>query len=86
MEAPATQKNLDAFCDALADQYHDLFANDPGYVYSARMTTPEALARKMTLGLENGQASKDGKGIVAVCKQFGIKHTYKAIREFLAAE
>lgn len=83
---PATQINLDAFCARLTIEYADLFQNDPNYAYSARKITPEAIARKMTLGLDCGQASKDGEGIKRACKHFGIVHTYKAIRTFLKAQ
>ena len=37
----------------------------------------------MTKGLTNGSASKDGEGIKKTCERLKIKHTYKAIREFL---
>ena len=49
-EAPHTQVNLDTFCETLADQYRTLFASDPDYAHVASQLTPEALARKMTLG------------------------------------
>jgi hypothetical protein len=83
---PHTQINLQAFYEELTRQYTDLFANDPEYAYAATHTTPEALAKKMTLGLDNGSANKDGEGIKRVCKHFGIAHTYKAIRAFLNAQ
>lgn len=82
--APHTQVNLDAFYEALAAQYRVLFVSDPEYAYSASRCTPEQLARKMALGLANGSANKDGKAIRAACRKFGIPHTYKAIRAFLA--
>ncbi len=56
------------------------FANDPEYAYAASRTTPEALAIKMTNGLINGSASKDGHAIKAALKKCGIKPTYKALR------
>lgn len=84
-EAPRTQENLDKFYETLADQYRKLFASDPDFAHVARQLTPEALARKMTLGLDNGTANKDGKAIRHVCRVLGINHTYKAIRAYLAA-
>lgn len=81
-----TQKNLDAFYERLVIEYTDLFKNDPEYAYSAARSTPEELARKMTLALDNGTGNKDGKGIQRTCKHFKIPHTYKAIREFLSRE
>ena len=81
-----TQINLDRFHEELTKHYADLFADDPE---SASRTTPYAyaeLARKMTLGLNNGTANKDGEGIKRTCKALGINHTYKAIRAFLTAQ
>ena len=69
----------------LCEQYEFLFANDPGYAYAAKRTTPAELAAKMTGGLRGGSASKDGKGIKAVCKALGIAYTYKAIAAYLKA-
>ncbi len=80
-----TQENLDAFYTQLAKEYERLFKT-PEYEYAAARTTPEALARKMTLGLDQGNANKDGEGIKATCKHFGIAYTYKAIRQFLSAK
>ncbi len=85
-ERPHTQINLDAFCAQLTAEYTTLFASDADYAFAASNNTPAALARKMTLGLDNGQATKDGKGIVRTCKHFDIPHTYKAIRAFLKAQ
>jgi hypothetical protein len=81
-----TQINLDNFYKLLTIQYIALFESDPDYAYSASVTTPELLARKMTLGINQGSANKDGKGIRNVCKQLGINHTYKAIRAYLSAQ
>jgi hypothetical protein len=85
MNTSATQINLDAFFERLALEYENLFQNDPEYAYAASKTNPRDLARKMTLGLDNGQSNKDGEGIKRACKHFGIAHTYKAIRTFLQA-
>ncbi len=84
-EASHTQVNLDTFYETLADQYRTLFASDPDYAHVASQLTPEALARKMTLGLDNGTANKDGKAIRSVCRVLNIAHTYTAIRAYLSA-
>lgn len=81
-----TQINLDRFYEVLTKHYAELFKNDPEYAYSASRTTPSELARKMTLGLDQGSANKDGDGIKRTCKELGIAHTYKAIRAFLSAQ
>ena len=84
-EAPHTQVNLDTFCETLTDQYRTLFVSDPNYAHVASQLTPEALARKMTLGLDNGTANKDGKAIRNACRILKIAYTYKAIRAYLSA-
>jgi hypothetical protein len=84
-ESPHTQVNLDTFCETLTDEYRTLFASDRDYAHVASQLTPDALARKMTLGLRNSIANKDGKGIRNTCRILGIEYTYKAIREYLLA-
>jgi hypothetical protein len=81
----AIPTNRERFQAVLADAYRDLFANDPEYAYSARLTTPDALAAKMTIGLANGSANLDGAGIRRACKACGVRQTYKALRPFLCA-
>ena len=66
----------------LTDQYDQLF-NSPEYAMAAARYTPDGLARKMTLGLIEGTANKDGEGIKRTCKTLGIAYTYKAIKQFL---
>lgn len=78
--------NQTKFRLALQCAYTDLFASSPEYAFSAAKTTPEALAAKMTAGLANGSANKDGDGIKRACKACGIKPTYKAIRAYLEAD
>lgn len=80
---PEKQARFDLFAATLAEQYADLFVNDPEYAYSASKCTPDSLARKMTIGLTSGRANKDGAGIKRTCKALGINYTYKAIREYL---
>ena len=80
-----TQENLDAFCKHLELEYIHLFEG-PEYAYAKARTTPAALARKMTLGLDDGTASNDGEGIRRTCKHFKIGTSYKAIRAFLNAK
>jgi hypothetical protein len=79
---PHTQVHLDLFAATLTAEYVRLFET-PDYAYAASCTTPGALARKMTLGLDSGSANKDGEGIRRTCKILGIPYTYKGIREYL---
>lgn len=70
------------FQTVLADQFRQLFEL-PEYSRVASSFTPEALAEKMTAGLLEGTADKDGEGVKRSCKTLGIKPTYKAIKAFL---
>lgn len=83
MFSPHKQECLDRFYEVLREQYEELFRTSAEYQYAASVTTPAALARKMTLGLDAGTASEDGEGIRKTCKILQIPHTYKGIREFL---
>lgn len=44
------------------------------------------VAARMRTAWEKGSASKDGKAFAATCKSLGIKHTYKAMRAYIAGE
>lgn len=83
---PQTQENLERFYETLAAEYTRLFSTDPEYAYAACRTTPEGLARSMTLGLDRGATDKGGEGVKATCELLGIKYTYKAIQEYLNAQ
>ena len=77
--------NAALFESSLTEAYRTLFKTNPDYGYTASRISPEKLAAKMTIGLANGSANKDGYGIKQVCKLLGIKHTYKAIKEYLTS-
>lgn len=77
------QSNLNTFISVLTECYEHLFNTDDDYKYAAARTTPVQLANKMTIGLKDGTANKDGEGIKSACKKLKIKHTYKAIKEYL---
>ena len=84
--SPHTQENFDRFYQVLTAQYEELYETCEEYAYAKSRMSAAALARKMTIGLDCGTANKDGLGIQRACKVLGIKHTYKAIREFLGAK
>lgn len=44
------------------------------------------VARRMRAAWEAGTASKDGQAFKSTCKSLGIKHTYKAMRAYIAGE
>lgn len=80
---PHTQENFDRFYEMLKVEYTKLFKEDPRFARAASMTTPSELARKITIGLDSGNADKSGQGVINTCKALGIRHTYKDIRAFL---
>lgn len=76
--------NRERFIEQLTLEYRRLFET-PDYAFSARVTTPEHLAVKMTDGLLAGTANKDGEGIKRTCKVLGIPYTYAGIKTYLAS-
>jgi hypothetical protein len=76
--------NFLLFEETLTEEYKILFKRAM-YAYVASKNTAEELAKIMTFGLTNGKASKDGEGVKNTCKKLKIKHTYKAIKEFLTS-
>lgn len=71
------------FAAELERQFTRLWGT-PEYAPAARQWTPGALAVRFTHYFATGAAvSKDGAGVKATCKALGIKHTYKAIAEYL---
>lgn len=75
--------NKERFIEVYTEKLRYEFTYNQEYFYSAARTTPKDLALKMTEGLIAGTANKDGDAIKKTCKQLGIKHTYKAIKEYL---
>lgn len=69
----------------LTGQYEHFHKHDARYAYVAQNLTPAQHAEKMVAALATHGADKDGDAVKATCKALGVKHTYKAIREFLAA-
>jgi hypothetical protein len=43
----------------------------------------QTVIKRMTDAVERGSYNKDGHAFRATCKDLGIKHTYKAISEYL---
>ncbi len=46
---------------------------------------PEVFGR-MVAAIDRGSFNKDSRAFKATCKKLGIKHTYKAIADYLASE
>lgn len=76
------ESRLQSFNDRLTVAYTELF-DRPEYARAKASSNPAKLAREMTLGLVQGVVSKDGPGVIRVCNELGIRHTYKALRAFL---
>jgi hypothetical protein len=74
--------NVKTFKATLERHYAYLFGTEE-YKVAANITTPEKLADRMTQGLKEREANKEGEGIKRTCKKLNIKYTYKAIAEFL---
>lgn len=54
------------------------------YAYS-KAQVPEVVER-MKMAFDKGSYNKDSRAIKRVCKILGIKHTYKAINEFVGVK
>lgn len=55
--------------------------------YPTEYAWPESMFEdvysRMAEALEKGTYNKDGRALKATCKELGVKHTYKAINEYL---
>lgn len=71
------------FRKALETAYADLFANNADYAYSASKTTPAELAKRMLNAASSGSINIDGEGVKRACVACGIKHTLRAVLEFI---
>jgi hypothetical protein len=54
--------------------------------YAWSLTELPVVLVRMASGIERGSFNKDSAAFSKTCKAFGIKHTYKAISEFLNHE
>lgn len=77
--------NKTKFVAALTEAYTDLFKNNSSYSRCASVTTPGAMAEKVTELLIVSHANNNGEGVKRACKTCGIPITYKAIKAFLTA-
>jgi hypothetical protein len=76
--------NKEAFAKAYRENLARAVTERPDdYSYIAGKV--DVVADKMLAAIERGSANKDGYAFKQTCKQLGIKHTYKAINEYLAA-
>lgn len=54
--------------------------------YPWRAEKAPVVADRMLAAVRRRSFTKDGRAFVAVCRELGIKHTYKAIYAYLAGE
>lgn len=76
------QTNKERFVTVYTEQLREHYKNDTLWHQHLKGTIEE-LAVRMTDGLPLGRANKDSVPIKNTCKVLGIKHTYKALKEFL---
>jgi hypothetical protein len=65
----------------MADMFREEWGK-PEYSRAASMYTPEEFSAIIVDGLRKGTASKDGPIVKRCLSALGIKHTYKAIKEW----
>ena len=54
------------------------------HLRAAHTANPSEYCWRMRDAIARGSMSKDSPAFKATCKELGIKHTYTAIREYLA--
>ena len=82
MEKPIHPGNFECFLEVYAEKLREaikLFPQD----YSWPESELPKVLEKMRVAIERGTFNKDGHAFKATCKQLKIKHTYKAISEFI---
>ncbi len=78
------QTNVEKFRSELSKQIARLInEGEADYMPPFTRMTPDGLAERITAAFIRKSANKEEKGIQRTCKALGIKHTYKAINDFL---
>lgn len=70
--------NFETFMEEYAKQLRVSFDTDSRYVHDYDETL-----KRMRAAIERGNYIKDTDAFKRTCKALGIKHTYKAIKEFI---
>ena len=73
---------LDTFISVYAVQLAKAHAQAPDE-YLWRIETLPTVVERMKKAIENGSFNHEGNGFKWTCKELGIKHTRKAIQEYL---
>lgn len=82
MEKPIHSGNFDCFMDVYVEKLKEALVLYP-QDYSWPESALPVVVEKMRAAIEKGTFNKDGHAFKATCKQLKIKHTYKAIQEFI---
>lgn len=76
--------NFDNFMQVYTEQLEKAVRNYPAE-YGWPVENVPTVAAKMGEAFKKKTYNKDGRAIKATCKVLGIKYTYTAINEYLAA-
>lgn len=75
--------NLQCFIDVYKEKLFEARKADPE-TYSWPESEFPLVFERMTKAIERGSFNKDSYAFKATCKALKIKHTYKAIQEFIS--
>ena len=75
--------NLQCFLDVYRGHLFKSVTEQPNY-YAWPISDFDKVFERMSKAIERGSFNKDSKAFKDTCKELGIKHTYKAIREFIS--
>jgi hypothetical protein len=75
--------NLQCFLEVYAEKLKEALKLYPEDYSWPESELPKVLER-MRVAIERGSFNKDGHALKATCKELKIKHTYKAIQEYIS--
>jgi hypothetical protein len=75
--------NFECFLEVYAEKLREALKLHPEQYSWPESELPKVLER-MRAAIERGTFNKDGYAFKATCKELKIKHTYKAIQEFIS--
>ena len=74
--------NLHVFLSAYRTNLEKAHAERPTE-YAWPISEIEIVFDRMAMAIKQGSFNKDSRAFKLTCKQLGIKHTYRSIREFI---
>ena len=74
-------KNLEKFKQVYTEKLKEIRTKKPDY-YLWPIEDLPLVTKRMLTAIEQGNFNKDSLAFKHTCKELGIKHTYKAIKEF----